>query len=82
MERCELKHGTPVWAQIGGYGFRMAKVNDSRNRWRKLVPLRFYKNGIFVGFGKRQPSQLFPRNPLLGNKDKPRIKKWKSKKDD
>lgn len=63
--------GDPVWARMGGYGWRPAVIKlVGRTKW---IWVDFEAQGkrITITQGKREAKDLLPRNPKLKGKDKP-----------
>lgn len=61
-----------VWATIGAYGWRAARVEFpvDRRGWVTLVFLD-PRTGARRGYGRRRPHQLVPREKLRFGADKP-----------
>ena len=63
------KSGQPVWATMGGHGFRKAEVATTNKKEAFLVFVDDKRNT--KGKGKRTADHLFRRDPALKGEDKP-----------
>jgi hypothetical protein len=68
MKRIWITRNAPAWAAFGSYGWRPCTVLDQADE-RGRVEVRFETGSR--GRGTRTENRLRPRDPALGDRDKP-----------